>query len=81
MMDVIEEMGNDVAHRCYWDFGRWSDLLRVWRPAGDDRPPEEAVDIEVVTFATVSLLCYDLSLLLGLWPLIRPMPCLTPCWR
>lgn len=46
-MDVIEEMGDDCARRCYWDFGRWSDLWRVWRPAGNDRQPEEAVDFEV----------------------------------
>lgn len=50
-MDVIEEMGSDVAHRCYWDFGRWSDLCRVWRPAGQDRQLEEAVDLEVRTLS------------------------------
>lgn len=47
MMDVIEEIGFDVSHRCYWDFGRWSDLCRVWRPAGDDLQYEQAVDFEV----------------------------------
>ena len=46
MMDVIEEIGFDVSHRCYWDFGRWSDLWRVWRHAGSDQP-DEAVDFEV----------------------------------
>ena len=46
-MDVIEENGFDVSHRCYWDFGRWSDLCRVWRPAGDDSHVEEAVNFEV----------------------------------
>lgn len=83
-MDVIEEMGNDVAHRCYWDFGRWSDLCRVWRPAGNDRPAEEAVDIEVIAFVTVNLSCCHSScvaLLLGHWPLLRPVPCLAPCWQ
>ena len=47
MMDVIEEMGFDVSHRCYWDFGRWSDLCRVWRQAGDDLQPEELLNFEV----------------------------------
>ena len=47
MMDVIEEMGFDVSHRCYWDFGRWSDLCRVWRRAGDDLQPEEVLDFVV----------------------------------
>lgn len=27
-MDVLEEVGDDVARRCYWDFGDWSDLWR-----------------------------------------------------
>lgn len=47
MMDVIEEIGFDVSHRCYWDFGRWSDLWRVWRHAGDDQP-DEPVDFEAL---------------------------------
>lgn len=84
VMDVIEEMGNDVAHRCYWDFGRWSDLCRVWRPTGNDRSPEEAVDIEVIAFVTVNLSCCHLScvaLLLVHWPLLRPMPFSAPCWQ
>ncbi|KAL3146696.1 hypothetical protein ABBQ32_000920 [Trebouxia sp. C0010 RCD-2024] len=60
MMDVIEEVGFDVSHRCYWDFGRWSDLCRVWRPAGDESTPQEAVDFEVgcnqaVPYATLEL--------------------------
>jgi hypothetical protein len=50
MMDVIEEMGFDVSHRCYWDFGRWSDLCRVWRRAGDDLQPEEVLNFEVCLF-------------------------------
>ena len=52
MMDVVEEVGFDVSHRCYWDFGRWSDLCRVWRRAGDDLPPEDAVDFEVSAYST-----------------------------
>lgn len=28
VMDVVEEVGDDVARRCYWDFGDWSDLWR-----------------------------------------------------
>lgn len=28
IMDVLEEVGTDVARRCYWDFGDWSDLWR-----------------------------------------------------
>lgn len=62
MMDVIEEVGFDVSHRCYWDFGRWSDLCRVWRPAGDEPHLQEAVDFEVgcnqaVPYATCKLSC------------------------
>jgi len=53
MMDVIEEMGFDVSHRCYWDFGRWSDLCRVWRRAGDDLQPEEVLDFEVSFVASL----------------------------
>jgi len=34
LIDVLEEMGDDAARRCYWDMGPWSDLLRVWRPLG-----------------------------------------------
>ena len=32
LMDVVEQMGDDVARRCYWDWGPWSDLTRLWRP-------------------------------------------------
>lgn len=28
IMDVLEEAGTDVARRCFWDFGDWSDLWR-----------------------------------------------------
>lgn len=37
MMDILEEAGSDIARRSYWDFGRWSDLWRVWRPLGSSR--------------------------------------------
>ncbi|CAL8468215.1 g7754 [Coccomyxa elongata] len=37
MMDILEEAGSDIARRCYWDFGRWSDLWRAWRPLGSSR--------------------------------------------
>ena len=52
MMDVIEEIGSDVAHRCYWDFGRWSDLCRVWRRAGDESVAEDLLDFEVSFYST-----------------------------
>lgn len=31
VMDVLEEMGTDIAHRVYWDIGKWSDLFRRWK--------------------------------------------------
>ena len=34
LIDVLEEMGDDAARRCFWDMGPWSDLTRVWRPLG-----------------------------------------------
>lgn len=34
LIDVLEEMGDDVGRRCFWDMGPWSDLVRVWRPLG-----------------------------------------------
>ena len=37
--DVVEQMGDDVARRCYWDWGPWSDLARVWRPLHKPPPP------------------------------------------
>jgi hypothetical protein len=68
MMDVIEEMGFDVSHRCYWDFGRWSDLCRVWRRAGEDLQPEEVLNFEVslsnlllAVTRQISALCLALS--------------------
>ncbi|PSC67904.1 furry homolog-like [Micractinium conductrix] len=30
--DIIDRTGGTIVARCYWDFGRWSDLWRVWRP-------------------------------------------------
>eukprot|EP00210_Caulerpa_lentillifera_P001890 g1818.t1 len=35
VMDVLEEMGSDIAQRIYWDFGPWSDLYRRWNRAKD----------------------------------------------
>ncbi|KAK9829934.1 hypothetical protein WJX72_008722 [[Myrmecia] bisecta] len=50
MIDVIEEIGFDVAHRCYWDFGRWSDLWRIWRPISGTRHDkgDDDIDLEVL---------------------------------
>jgi len=31
VMDVLEEMGVDIAHRVYWDYGPRSDLHRRWK--------------------------------------------------
>lgn len=39
LIDILEEAGPDIARRCYWDFGRYSDLWRIWRAPGSDRPP------------------------------------------
>lgn len=68
MMDVIEEIGFDVSHRCYWDFGRWSDLCRVWRRAGEDLQPEDVLNFEVslsnlllAVTRQISALCLALS--------------------
>ena len=36
VMDVLEEMGTDIAHRVYWDAGPWSDLHRRWRPVPEN---------------------------------------------
>lgn len=62
MMDVIEEIGFDVSHRCYWDFGRWSDLCRVWRRAGDDLQPDDTIDFEVSHSFQVLPCCHSNSL-------------------
>lgn len=45
-MDVVEA-GRDIARRCYWDFGRWSDTWRAWRAPSDDRGDAFGVDLEV----------------------------------
>ena len=47
MMDVVEEVGYDSSRRCYWDFGRWSDLWRVWRRVGEDLLQGDVVDLAV----------------------------------
>ena len=39
LADILEEAGPDVARRCYWDYGRYSDLWRLWRAPGSDRAP------------------------------------------
>ena len=38
VIDILEESGKALVQQCYWDFGRWSDLWRTWRPVGNDRP-------------------------------------------
>eukprot|EP00873_Tetraselmis_striata_P016178 jgi/Tetstr1/436442/TSEL_025271.t1 len=35
-IDIIEQDGDEIAQLCYWDFGRFSDLWRMWRSV----PPE-----------------------------------------
>lgn len=39
--DVIDRFGSILVARCYWDFGRWSDLWRLWRPLPDPLPQFE----------------------------------------
>lgn len=41
--DIIDSKGTAMIQRCYWDFGRWSDLARDWRPL-----PSDAVTFEEV---------------------------------
>lgn len=41
VLDILEESGPALMKRCYWDFGRWSDMWRTWRPIGADRPFRE----------------------------------------
>lgn len=41
IIDILEESGPHLVKHCYWDFGRWSDLWRIWRPVGADRPFRE----------------------------------------
>ena len=42
MVDVLEEVGFDVARRCLWDNGRYSDLARLWRRT----PRDELLDLQ-----------------------------------
>jgi hypothetical protein len=51
-MDVLEEVGDDVARRCYWDFGDWSDL---WR---ETKHVPNAVTLQVSLLPVVS--CFSL---------------------
>ncbi|KAL4428595.1 hypothetical protein ABPG77_008907 [Micractinium sp. CCAP 211/92] len=30
--DIVDRHGTAIVARCFWDFGRWSDLWRAWRP-------------------------------------------------
>ncbi|KAL4434374.1 hypothetical protein ABPG75_000815 [Micractinium tetrahymenae] len=30
--DIVDRNGAAIVARCFWDFGRWSDLWRAWRP-------------------------------------------------
>ena len=46
LMNIVENLGSDAARQYYWDFGRWSDLWRVWRPPGDDRLPGDGIDLQ-----------------------------------
>ena len=56
VIDIMEESGPTLVKECYWDFGRWSDMWRIWRPVGADRPFREApVTLGVRSWATVSI--------------------------
>lgn len=46
MISIVENLGGDAARQCYWDLGRWSDLWKVWRVAGDDRPFGDGIDFQ-----------------------------------
>ncbi len=46
LADVFEEGGRDIARRCYWDFGRWSDTWRAWRAPADDAAAGASPDLE-----------------------------------
>lgn len=46
LINIIENIGSDLTRQCYWDFGRWSDLWRVWRQPGDDRLAGDGTDFE-----------------------------------
>lgn len=34
----LRRRGDSMVARCYWDFGRWSDLWRLWRPLPTAHP-------------------------------------------
>jgi hypothetical protein len=62
VMDVLEEVGDDVARRCYWDFGDWSDLWRETKhvPSGVNlqvgcRVLKEAHNVYVVSHSWPAL--------------------------
>jgi len=46
LVDVLEDAGADIARRCYWDFGRWSDTWRAWRAPAEDPAAAGGVDLE-----------------------------------
>ncbi len=54
VISIIENLGGDMARQCYWDVGRWSDLWRVWRLAGDDRPIIDGIEFQVCSIQAVS---------------------------
>lgn len=47
VIGIIENLGSDMARQCYWNVGRWSDLWKVWRMAGDERPLIDGIDFQV----------------------------------
>ena len=47
-----------MARQCYWDVGRWSDLWRVWRMAGDDRPIIDGIEFQVGCFLGFQATCH-----------------------
>ena len=50
LVDVIEQMGDDLARRCWWDWGPWSDLARRYRPL--DGPPAGGAAFKVLNYAS-----------------------------
>lgn len=57
VISIIENLGGDMARQCYWDVGRWSDLWRVWRMAGDDRPIIDGIEFQVGCFLGFQATC------------------------
>lgn len=41
--------GGVIVARCYWDFGRWSDLWRDWRPLPEGPPRLEDCMAQIKT--------------------------------